>query len=245
MLMFVILVGAIGLLAFNNLSEIAARLRFLEAADHLTNDILEARRVEKNYFLYKDPESLAEAGTYLDEAELALSRLSGQKGGEVSEEGINAVRGRLHDYRQALARVQRGGGAETALRDAGHSLISLTSRMAAEEQARVEFLITFSKQAMTVSFAVLLTLGLFGAYFVGQRIVRPLGLLDSPPSASPRATSRPCPAPSATTRRARSCRPSTSWSSISTSAPSSSCRPARWPPWAHSRPAWPTSSTTP
>jgi two-component system NtrC family sensor kinase len=46
--------------------------------------------------------------------------------------------------------------------------------MARQEQSQVEFLIHFSKQAMLISFVGLFALGLFGAYFIGQRIVRPL-----------------------------------------------------------------------
>jgi two-component system NtrC family sensor kinase len=180
MFMFVILVGAIGLLAFNNLDEVGTKLGFLEEADKLTNSILELRRTEKNYFLYHDPNSLAEARDYLDEAQTALSRLAGHKGAQLSPAGIKAVRDALGNYRQALDELQRRESRQTAdrIRWAGRDLLELSSQMAHEEQRRVEFLIHFSKQAMLISFSVLFALGLLGAYFVGQRIVRPLSEIE-------------------------------------------------------------------
>ncbi len=180
MLMFVILMGAIGLLAYNNLSHISAKLRFLEAADGLTNAILELRRAEKNYFLYRDPDSLREAAAYLDEAGAALSRLSGHEAAQLTPARIAAVKGRLADYRGALAALEGGGTTRTAesIRNTGRQLLELSSQVALEEQRHVEFLIRFSKQAMLISFALLFVVGLYGAYFVGQRIVRPLAEIE-------------------------------------------------------------------
>ena len=180
MLMFVILMGAIGLLAYNNMSQISAKLRFLEAGDQLTNAILELRRSEKNYFLYHDPNSLREAHVYLNEADVALSRLSDQQGAQLSPEGLEAVHRRLAEYRQDLLALERGGAPQTAdhIRNTGRSLLELAARMAAEEQRHVEFLIRFSKDAMLISFIALFALGLIGAYFVGQRIVRPLAEIE-------------------------------------------------------------------
>jgi signal transduction histidine kinase len=180
MLMFVLLMGAIGGLAYSNLSQVGNKLRFLEAADGLTNAILELRRTEKNYFLYQDPGSFEEARGYLDDAEAALARLSDQPGAQLSPGSVTAVRGRLADYRQALKQLEAGGGPRIAelVRNTGRSLLEAASRMPQEEQRRVEFLIHFSKQAMLISFAGLFVLGLVGAYFIGQRIVRPLAEIE-------------------------------------------------------------------
>ena len=49
--------------------EIGHRLRLLELTDDLFQTILELRRVEKNFFLYRQVASLNEAETYLTHAQ--------------------------------------------------------------------------------------------------------------------------------------------------------------------------------
>ena len=46
--------------------EIGHRLRLLELTDDMFHNILELRRVEKNFFLYRQVASLNEAETYLN-----------------------------------------------------------------------------------------------------------------------------------------------------------------------------------
>ena len=49
--------------------EIGHRLRLLELTDDMFHNILELRRVEKNFFLYRQVASLNEAETYLKRVE--------------------------------------------------------------------------------------------------------------------------------------------------------------------------------
>ena len=73
----------LGVLIFAGLSfqahmEMGRRLRLVEQADDLVNNILEIRRFEKNFFLYKKPDSLKEARSYLQRvAEIASRRNEG------------------------------------------------------------------------------------------------------------------------------------------------------------------------
>ncbi len=54
---FIILIG---FFAFQNMSLVLTKLRFVEIADDLNASFLEMRLSEKNYFLYHDKKALAE-----------------------------------------------------------------------------------------------------------------------------------------------------------------------------------------
>lgn len=53
-------------LSFQVHREMGKRLRLVERADDLVNNILEIRRFEKNFFLYREPKSLRDAKAYLE-----------------------------------------------------------------------------------------------------------------------------------------------------------------------------------
>ncbi|MGQ9689184.1 MAG: CHASE3 domain-containing protein, partial [Desulfobaccales bacterium] len=62
-------------LSFQAHWEMGKRLRLVERADDLVNNILEIRRFEKNFFLYRQPASLKEARAYLQRVdEICCSR---------------------------------------------------------------------------------------------------------------------------------------------------------------------------
>ncbi len=108
------------ILSFQIHREISHRLRLVEVADDLVNNILEIRRFEKNFFLYKQHHSLEEAASYVDgverlykEHEKNILRLT-QKGTE-SRFGET-----LADYKKTLSQIktslQSADGREAAVR---------------------------------------------------------------------------------------------------------------------------------
>ncbi len=58
--LYILLAAILGFFAYKELRTIGARLTLVETADDITNTILEVRRYEKNFLLYKDSASLGE-----------------------------------------------------------------------------------------------------------------------------------------------------------------------------------------
>jgi hypothetical protein len=56
--LYIFLAGVFAFLSYRELAAISNRLRFLEMADDVTITMLEVRRYEKNFLLYKDKESM-------------------------------------------------------------------------------------------------------------------------------------------------------------------------------------------
>jgi two-component system NtrC family sensor kinase len=121
--------------------EIGHRLRLLELTNDLFQTILELRRVEKNFFLYRQVASLSEAETYLAHArniyqshESEISRLKKhpQQAGFIRS---------LERYKEVLAQIRimapkTGSALETQkfvsleedLRRQGHELLNITEK---------------------------------------------------------------------------------------------------------------------
>ncbi len=63
--LYILLAVILGFFAYKDLRTIAPQLILVETADDITNTILEVRRYEKNFLLFKDRESLEELQKYL------------------------------------------------------------------------------------------------------------------------------------------------------------------------------------
>jgi len=63
--LYILLTAIFGSFALKGLHTITTKLLFVETVDDITNTVLEIRRHEKNYLLFKDSDSLQELNEYL------------------------------------------------------------------------------------------------------------------------------------------------------------------------------------
>jgi two-component system NtrC family sensor kinase len=167
--------------------EIGNRLRLLELTDDLFQNILELRRVEKNFFLYRQPSSLQEAKSYATRVQdLYLGHES-----EILRFKKQAQAPEFHRtldrYQQVLdqigSRIRQGGrGAELgtffpleeALRNQGQELLNIAESWGKEERGQIDRLFQRAIYLFVGSVAVFLILGILMAFYVGRHLVRPL-----------------------------------------------------------------------
>ncbi|RJX30534.1 MAG: sensor histidine kinase [Desulfarculus sp.] len=166
------------------------KLLFLSQADHMLNTVLEARRYEKNYFLYHHEKDFQQALTYLGqhlsllEAEREhLSRASGPAAWQ-------ALRGLAADYRRHFVAIHEllasGAGtgdprlqaAEGRLRASGQALIQRSEAIARQERQGISFLLREYRPLLVVFLAVLLGIGGLLAYVLIARLVKPLHTIE-------------------------------------------------------------------
>ncbi|MFC1895249.1 sensor histidine kinase [Thermodesulfobacteriota bacterium] len=79
------------------------KLQILEKKDSLFNTILEARRYEKNYFLFQEPGNLEEAISYVRQGEQKLSRIIEDSGRFTLARNLEERLDDLRKYERALA----------------------------------------------------------------------------------------------------------------------------------------------
>ena len=167
--------------------EIGHRLRLLELTDDMFHNILELRRVEKNFFLYRQVASLNEAETYLRRVEeIFLGHeneiLRLKKNPQQPEFGRI-----LTSYREILTKIKlqvdRVGPdlanhnfspLEESLRHQGQELLTITENWEKEERLLIDQLFQRAMILFIISVVVFLALGIVVAFYLSRMLVQPL-----------------------------------------------------------------------
>ena len=167
--------------------EIGHRLRLLELTDDLFQTILELRRVEKNFFLYRQVASLSEAETYLAHAQdIYQSHESEIVRLKKHPEQPGFIRS-LDRYKEILAEIrtkapepgtalenQKFAPLEDALRRQGQELLNITEKWEKEERLQIYRLFQRAMILFIISVVVFLALGIVVAFYLSRMLVQPL-----------------------------------------------------------------------
>jgi two-component system, NtrC family, sensor kinase len=167
--------------------EIGHRLRLLELTDDLFQTILELRRVEKNFFLYRRVASLTEAETYLKRVsdiyethEPEIMRLKKTPGVpqfplilKRYEEILHQVKAQLSQDKAQHENINFAP-LEEALRHQGQELLTITEKWVTEERLLIDRLFQRAMILFIISVVVFLTLGIIVAFYLSRILVRPL-----------------------------------------------------------------------
>jgi two-component system NtrC family sensor kinase len=175
------------ILSFQVHREIGHRLRIVEVADDLINNILEVRRFEKNFFLYKHRSSLDEARSYANRVEVLYLRHE-QDILRLRREGEGSPFLKiLSQYKETLSKIQAGwsglqpgtespamSGAEESLRTIGQELLDIAQAWAKEERSKIDRLFRRALYLFTVSMLFFGVLGIMVAFYISRLLTRPL-----------------------------------------------------------------------
>ena len=174
-------------LSFQIHREIGHRLRLVEVADDLVNDLLEVRRFEKNFFLYKEYDSLVQAMAYVDRVEgLYLKnephilRLTGDHKRLSFPQTLSAYKETLEKIQSKLS--QEGAGKESpdfakweeSLRTTGQNLLEMAGAWAKTERVKIERLFQWALLLFVISMLFFGALGVFVAFYISRLFTRPL-----------------------------------------------------------------------
>jgi two-component system NtrC family sensor kinase len=159
------------------------KLKFMEAGSSFTFEIQQARRFEKNFFLYKTNlvdalENVQTARELLKIQEKDISAVIGKEKWQTMMEHIDRY-GKLLDK---LTNAKDVGGTtqesyaetEVELRQHGAEMIALAMNLVQQERKEVETLSKLSRQLPLVFLSVLLVLIIYLTHFLAQQIVGPL-----------------------------------------------------------------------
>ena len=177
-----------GVLSYSYFLGMEQKLVFLSQADGMVNMALEARRYEKNYFLYRHDQDFHQTLDYLNrfEAMLGADRDHLVRGhGEAAIAGLQKLsadyRRRfvwLHDHFGGDAGVAKMDQAVSGLRASGKELIQRLEVLARSERQGITDLLR-EYRPLLVAFLVLLAgLGAILAYALIARLIRPLQIIE-------------------------------------------------------------------
>jgi two-component system, NtrC family, sensor kinase len=167
--------------------EIRNRLSLLELTGDLFQNILEIRRFEKNFFLYKQPSSLQEAMSYIQKVEglyrdheAEILRLKKDHRGPEFQKT-------LWSYKEDLSKIgekfQVAGSPmessnvsllEESLRNRGQGLVEIAEKWDREERQEIDHLFQRAMGLFFLSIMVFLALGILVAFYLARLFVKPL-----------------------------------------------------------------------
>lgn len=176
---------AIGSIIF--ISRLDSKYTFFDEAENFSSEIQQARRCEKNFFLYGSKDDLYEALNYIESASNLLSGTSTEIRSVFKRQDFERLKADLHDYQQLLAQMvsnfdeQRGmqnyrnPELEDQLRMHGHSILSLSSTLVQQERIKVH---TATRSFMLIAIFLVginLIVMIWMAAELTRQIVQPLG----------------------------------------------------------------------
>lgn len=180
-----VFIAGIGLFAYQDLNKVVVRLGYVETTDDLSNSILEARRLEKNYLLYHDAQTVPALRDELQNArdladsldnETALTGAGRQK--------LRELTGTLTLYEKNMDRLEflyKGGSSleeqgsqSEAVREAGRQLQDLSRELSREQRDSIADMLSDSKRTIIITSGILLVLGIIVAEVVARGVAVPL-----------------------------------------------------------------------
>jgi two-component system NtrC family sensor kinase len=170
------------------ISRIQKKLHFVQASERFLFEVEQARRLEKNYFLYGT--NLTDAAESASNAKILLSQnlKSYQK---ISPQQAEEIVNNLNNYQnllQELSLIDRknGGGdlvkmkkIEIDLRKSGAKMVEVAASLAIEEEDSMNDMLNLIQQIPIYALAVYLLMVIYIIYFLSQRFMKRLNFLVS------------------------------------------------------------------
>jgi len=188
---YILIALALGLFAYGELRDIATRLTVVEAADDIANTLLEVRRYEKNYLLYKDEESARSFRRYLGDLRAAIARIRLVTGAEIPAEHFSRMdavlveyEGAFNDLTDALkARGEQAGETrfQERMREKARDLQTQAEALSAKERGAIDGLLARAGRSLRILLAAILAAIVFGVVVnrrISASIAAPLGDLE-------------------------------------------------------------------
>ena len=169
------------------LARLETRLQFIEVADQFNNEVLQARRFEKNYFLYGT--NLEDVLAHIDAAQRHLASSKLEFGSIVGTDSLERLEAHLRRYRELIAQLgdleklerddvaRRRGEIEVTLRGHGAELVSFALELAQRERNTVRTLLRVTQGVPVAFLLCILVLSVYSANFLSRHIIRRLNRL--------------------------------------------------------------------
>jgi len=105
--LYILLAVLLGFFAYKELRTISTRLVLVETADDITNTILEVRRYEKNFLLFKDEESLDELKKYLATLKNSIAAIQTEIVLEIGSDNYTMMKAAITEYERLITDIAR------------------------------------------------------------------------------------------------------------------------------------------
>jgi len=176
-----IFMAAMIVVNYLNFHSLSGTMHFFDIAEELKSTILEIRRYEKNYFLFRQDFNYEENLTYTNRLALILNREKENLTKAIGKENYRRFLTNLDEYAKLMDEFRKtpceGPGCfeqQSRIRGAGQNLLLLADQLVTNEKRIIYRRLQQLVPLPLISLVVLVTLLGFVVFFIGERIVRPL-----------------------------------------------------------------------
>jgi signal transduction histidine kinase len=169
------------------LYRLESKLRFLEASDSFTSEIQQARRFEKNYFLYGS--DLDHVAIHVGNAQNLLVSEEKEWNSVVGRDNVATMKNHLNSYKdlirklEALDKAREPGAApdypqiESRLRTHGAKMVSFAMDLSHKERFKINRMLHIARLVPVAFLVCLLVIMVYQADFLSRHIIRRLNRL--------------------------------------------------------------------
>lgn len=173
-------IGALSALHFWNLSTVKERMLISERYDDLLNNILEVRRMEKNFLIYGDKDSLREAIQYVARINELVQELNDDLPLVVGHDVFLRFRYTLERYDKQIGLALEGAPLDAAaLRDPGKQLTDSAERFRRIKRERIHRAISQSSILPFAFLGIFLLLMVLVIKLIAVGLLRPLAVVKN------------------------------------------------------------------
>ena len=113
--LYILLAAVLGLVAYRELRTIKRGLALVQTADDITNTLLEVRRYEKNFLLYKDGASRIELDKYLSGLKASINNIESEIMAQIGGENFDMMQRSLVSYERGIHTITKNVDAQLEL----------------------------------------------------------------------------------------------------------------------------------
>ncbi len=189
LLLFLVSAGMF-IVTFITLGSLEQKLRFLETTDIFTSEIQQARRYEKNYFLYGS--ELSYVSEHIATAERLLASARSELISVAGSPDVEMMERHFLSYKKLVGELDRLGYSsapfpghahpkiEEELRAHGADMVSIAFDMSKKEREKVNRMFKTARRAPLAFLLLFVLLAVYESFFLSRHIIRRLTrLMDS------------------------------------------------------------------
>jgi len=179
--LYILLAAILGFFAYKELRTIGARLTLVETADDITNTILEVRRYEKNFLLYRDRENLSELRKYLGILNKDIDNIKSEIIIEIGSDDFAMMKRAMAAYERlitAIAKNSYAKSAEEKMRVTAREIQTFTQNLSKKERFKISTTITTSINLLLFALLLIITLGTVINVKLATSIATPIRTLE-------------------------------------------------------------------
>ncbi len=185
---------ALALLNYFSMNSVRQRLLILERYEDVLNNILEVRRLEKNFLLYDNPDSLQESLAHLRNMRELLDTYSEDINKIIGEREYRELLDTFEKYETATLTASQGGLSDNdGIRALGKRLMESAQNMLEKKRERIHRAISRTSYIPFTSLAIIGLLMVMVVELVSMGLLRPLNKLKITTQRVARGDFRPIP----------------------------------------------------